>query len=121
MAKQFEGLSNRTRLLCRVMSEELFDTYPGRDGLVVRLGETYPHDMPYHTGQRAVTYNCADSHRTREQEKFAPLISLLRDEICEKHNRHLLFRTWDCFPDRFHANPLYHVAITDQVEPHTKW
>jgi len=111
---------SRTRQLCRVMIDELFDTYPGLDGLVVRVGETYLHDMPYHGGQGAVTYNCADLDRTREQEEFVSLISLLRDEICKKHNRYLLFRTWDCFPDRFHANPEYYVAITDQVEPHEK-
>ena len=110
----------RTRQLCRVMLQELFGKYPDLDGLIVRVGETYLHDIPYHTGNSAVKYNYADSDRTQEQKEFSVLIDLLRDEICVKNDRYLIFRTWDCFPDRFHADKDYYLAVTDQVKPHEK-
>ncbi len=119
-----DGLVNidkeQTRQLCRVMLRELFDQYPDLPGLVVRVGETYLQDMPYHTGNSAVKYTSGDTDFSKKQEQFILLINLLREEVCEKMDRTLIFRTWDCYSDCFHADPDYYLAVTDQIIPHEK-
>ena len=40
--------SNTTRMLMRVLFDEMFSAYPDTAGLVVRTGETYVFDNPYH-------------------------------------------------------------------------
>ncbi len=105
----------KTLELHRAMFDEIFKRFD-IDGLIIRVGETYLYDTPYHIGNGAVAYGDIQA----EKDAFAKLISFLRDEICDKHNKHLFFRTWDCFPDRFHANPEYYLTVTDRVEPHEK-
>ena len=58
-----------------MMLEELFEIFPHLDGLVIRTGETYLNDVPYHTGNGPIT-NRISSH--------VKLINLLRDEVCVK-------------------------------------
>lgn len=108
--------SERTLELHRVMFDEIFAGFPDVDGLIVRVGETYLHDTPYHTGSGAIRYDNPE----KEREDFVFLLNFLRSEICEKHNKYLFFRTWDCFADRFHANPEYYLDITNRVNPHEK-
>ena len=100
----------------RALFDEMFRRFPDVDGLIIRVGETYLHDTPYHTGNGAVLYG------DKEQEKrdFAFLLNFLREEVCVRHGRYLFFRTWDCFPDRFHADPDYYQTVCAQVEPHEK-
>ena len=66
-----------------------FAQFPQMDGLVVRIGETYLQDAPYHVG---AINNPADANGT-----IIPLMNLLRDEICVKLNKKLIFRTWNSF------------------------
>lgn len=103
----------KTKEVHRILLDELFETYP-LDGLIIRVGETYLHDTPYHVGNGAIPYG------DKEQEKkyFVELINFLREEICVKHNKFLVFRTWDCYPDRFHANVQYYLDVTNQIETH---
>lgn len=98
----------------RYMLEEMFQTFPEVDGLIIRVGETYLHDTPYHTGNGAVRYGDKEA----EKESFVRLLQFLREEVCVLHNRKLIFRTWDCFPDRFHADVDYYLSVTDRIEPH---
>ena len=58
--------------------------------------------------------------KSAEKDAFVFLINFLRDEVCQKHGRYLFFRTWDCFPDRFHADKNYYLDVTDRIEPHEK-
>lgn len=106
----------KTLEIHRAMLDELFTRYSDVDGLIIRVGETYLHDTPYHTGNGAVAYG----DKQAEKDAFVHLIQFLREEVCEKHNRYLFFRTWDCFPDRFHADKAYYLDITERVEPHEK-
>ncbi len=106
----------KTKELHRIMFDEMFEKYPQVDGLIVRVGETYLHDTPYHTGNGAVIYGNKDE----EIEDFTELLNFLREEICVKHGKYLFFRTWDIFSDRFHSSKDYYLKITDQVEPHEK-
>ena len=92
---------------------EIFEEFP-IDGLIIRVGETYLHDTPYHIGNGAVKYGDFE----REREEFVKLLDFLRSEVCVKHNKYLFFRTWDCFPDRFHADSEYYLGVTERVEPH---
>lgn len=103
-----------------MLFDELFATFPDIDGLIIRTGETYLFDTPYHAGNGSVRFNDPSTDRETEIRRFAKLINFLRNEICEKHQRHLIYRTWDCAPDRFHANPDYYRAVTDQITPHEK-
>ena len=103
-----------TLQLHRVLLDELFSVYPDVDGLIIRVGETYLHDTPYHTGNGAVKYGDKDT----EKRQFVKLLEFLREEVCVKHNKKLIFRTWDCFNDRFHTNLQYYLDITDRIETH---
>ena len=103
----------KTKEIHRVLFDELFTMYP-LDGVIIRVGETYLHDTPYHIGNGAVPYGDMEE----EKKYFVELINFLRGEVCVRHNKILMFRTWDCFPDRFHANRDYYLDVTNQIEPH---
>lgn len=108
--------SEKTKELHRIMFDEMFEKYPSLDGLIVRVGETYLHDTPYHTGNGAIKYGDKED----EIEQFIDLLNFLREEICVKHGKYLFFRTWDIFSDRFHSSKDYYLKVTDKVEPHEK-
>ena len=100
-----------TQELIKAQVKELFETFPELDGLVIRFGETYLFDTPYHAGGNPV--------RSGGEEGIAGhvlLINLLKQEVCEKYNKKLFYRTWDF--GFFHTNPDVYKQITDQIEPH---
>lgn len=103
-----------TLKLHRVLLDELFLSFPDVDGLIIRVGETYLHDTPYHTGNGAVKYGDIEN----EKKQFIKLLHFLREEVCIKHNKKLIFRTWDCYNDRFHTSLQYYLDVTDEIEPH---
>lgn len=114
---------SETRRLLRCMLDEIFTLFPQVDGLIVRVGETYLYDTPCHTGNspiRANAYEGSEISRQEEQRRYVQLLTLLREEVCEKHQRYLFFRTWDCYPDKFHANAQYYLEVTNQIPPHPK-
>lgn len=96
-----------TQHCIRELMQEMFDTFPQLDGLVIRTGETYLHDAPYYTGNHPVQTGMHD-HVT--------LINLLREEVCEKRNKRLFYRTWDM--GKLHSLPHHYLSVTDSVEPH---
>lgn len=95
-----------TQRILRYQIKAIFQQFPQMDGLIVRIGETYLQDAPYHQGSiigKKDADNC-----------IIPLLNLLRDEICVKLNKKLFFRTWWSFDvdlDKY----LY---ITNMVQPH---
>jgi hypothetical protein len=91
----------------RLMLNELFDTFPELDGLVIRTGETYLNNVPYHTGNNPIT-NGEESH--------VKLINLLREEVCEKRHKMVFYRTWSF--GGMHDNPDYYLKVTNQIKPH---
>ena len=99
----------KTQEILRVLIDEIFKRFPDLGGLTVRHGETYLQDLPYYTGGNPIL-NGPDSH--------VQLINLLRDEICVKRNKVLVYRTWDLPGDGFHNNPAYYLSVTDRIEPH---
>ncbi len=108
-------LKEKTLELHRIMFDEIFERFP-IDGFIIRVGETYLHDTPYHIGNGAVRYG----NRQEEQDQLVRLITFLREEVCVKHGKHLFFRTWDLYHDRFHANKAYYEAVTDRIPTHEK-
>ena len=53
---------------------ETFARFPGCDGWIVRTGETYTYDTPYHVGNSPKHNPHADP--------WVDFISFLRDEVC---------------------------------------
>lgn len=96
-----------TQVCIRELMKEMFNTFPQLDGLVIRTGETYLQDAPYYTGNHPVQQGMHD-HIT--------LINLLREEVCEKRNKKLFYRTWDI--GQLHSIPKYYLSVTDSVKPH---
>lgn len=110
-------LRPKTLELHRELLAEVFHRWPEIDGLIVRVGETYLMDTPHHTGNGAIDYASGLPY-PEMQDQFVRLLAFLREEICVRHNRWLIHRTWDTHPDRFHANADFYLKVTDKVEPH---
>lgn len=103
---QFEMIQK----LMRAQIDGIFDRFPSLDGLVVRFGETYLHDTPFHMGGKPVRQG---DEGIKDHVK---LLDILREEVCVKRNKKLFYRTWDF--GWFHTDPKVYLAITNQVEPH---
>ena len=106
-----------------ILLRELFRRFPEVDGLIIRVGETYLYDTPYHMGNGPIRENHYASDGQNEQmekERYVRLIRFLREKVCVEQNKTLIFRTWDCYPDKFHANPEYYLDVTEKIEPHEK-
>ncbi|MCP4373227.1 MAG: hypothetical protein GY797_34750 [Deltaproteobacteria bacterium] len=101
-----------TKKILRIQIAEIFETFPDLDGLMLRFGETYLHDTPYHLGNSPVRSKGAEGI-----EGHIEMIKLLREEVCVKRNKKLFYRTWD-FGNFFHVNPQVYLSITNSVEPH---
>ena len=90
--------------------DQMFTRFPQLDGIVVRIGETYLQDAPYHLGKIGIGKN----GKTDAEKTIIPLMNLLREDVCVKHNKKLIFRTWLSF-DRDLAK---FQQISNAVEPH---
>jgi hypothetical protein len=110
-----------TQKLLRIQLAEIFERFPDLDGLVIRTGEVYLYDLPFHAstsalkqekmqGSSAILHG-ADSHLI--------LLRTLREEVCVAHNRSVSYRTWD-FGNNFHTNPSYYLSVTNRIPPHPK-
>lgn len=91
----------------KLMLQELFATFPDLDGLVIRTGETYLNNVPYHTGNGPIT-NGEESH--------SKLLNLLRDEVCVKLNKTIFYRTWSF--GGMHDSAAYYLKVTNSIAPH---
>jgi hypothetical protein len=120
------------------MFDELTARFPDVDGYIIRVGETYLYDTPYHAGNGPIPNNgprwaatylydkatqgediAEHYYWTEEQTRaYVKIIKYLRDEVCERQKKSLIFRTWDIFPDKFHSVLDHYLEVTDQIEPH---
>ena len=104
------------------MLREIFERFPKLDGLVIRVGETYLQNTPYHTGNGPIPRNEKSwehnsTYKTDGGEKIhRNLMNLLREEVCIHQNKKVFYRTWDF--GYFHINPQYYLSVTNGVEPH---
>ena len=108
-----------TEKLVRAQLAELFDRCPSLDGIVVRTGEIYLQDSPFHAAsangnESLIQANTAILHGP---DSHIALLKILRDEVCVKRGKMVFYRTWD-FGNNFHVNPKYYLKVTDAIEPH---
>ena len=101
-----------TQKLLVAQIDDIFSHFPELDGIVLRFGETYLQDTPFHRGGSPIS-------NTDEQsiKDHIVLINILREEICVKRKKKLFYRTWD-FGNRFNINSKYYLAVTNAIEPH---
>ena len=110
-----------TREIFRALLRETFQRVPELDGIVVRTGEVYLQDFPYH----AASGNFSDKQRQggsailHGEQSHIELLKIFRDEVCVQLNKIVIYRTWSFGPQNFHENPKYYLKVTDAIEPHT--
>ncbi|GIZ09637.1 hypothetical protein [Flavobacterium sp. UMI-01] len=99
----------RTQEILKAQIAEIFSKFPELGGLTIRFGETYLHDTPFHEGDRPVY----------TPEDHIKIINILRNEVCVKRNKKLIYRTWDWgkIKRKFHLVPEVYLDITNNVEP----
>jgi hypothetical protein len=107
MGSTYGNINNaNTEYYLRVLLNKMFTQFPELDGIVVRIGETYLQDAPYHSGR-------IDSPTSTST--IVPLMNILRDEVCVNLNKKLVFRTWYSFD----VNTNTFLAVSGAVAPHT--
>lgn len=108
-----------TQKILRAQIDELFDRCPDLDGLVVRTGEIYLQDSPFHAASANANESKTQSSTAiiHGPDSHIALLKILRDEVCVKRGKMVFYRTWD-FGNNFHVNPQYYLKVTDAIEPH---
>ncbi len=97
----------QTQQFLKALLDQIFTRFPKLDGLVVRIGETYLQDAPYHVGKI--------ERKTDADATIIPLIQLLRQEVCVKRQKQIIFRTWiSCDTDL-----ATYLKVTKAIQPHT--
>ena len=86
--------------------------YPDNAGWIVRTGETYTYDTPYHRGNSP---NPRGSSKSTEMDLWVDFITELRALVCVKHQKQLFFRGWD----NWASNADYYTALTDRIPTHS--
>lgn len=111
----------KTQEIFRALLRETFKRVPDLDGIVVRTGEVYLQDFPYHaaSGNFSDTKRQGGSAILHGEQSHIELLNILRDEVCEKRNKIVIYRTWSFGPQNFHENPKYYLKVTDAIVPHT--
>jgi hypothetical protein len=112
----------RTQELLRVQLREIFARFPGLDGLVIRTGEIYLHDLPHHIAIYKEGKSGGTTHASTAiingPASHIELITILREEVAEKLDKTAIYRTWSFGRDNFHESPKYYLEVTDAIEPH---
>lgn len=103
---QISILRPMTQEILRAQIDELFWRFPNLDGLVIRHGETYLHDAPFHKGESPA----------RSVEEHVLFLNILREEICVKRNKKLYYRTWDF--ENLHVRPDMYISVMNSVQVH---
>ncbi|MDS1032202.1 hypothetical protein RDV77_06190 [Porphyromonadaceae sp. NP-X] len=108
----------KTKEIHRLMLNEIFTRFPNLDGLVIRTGETYTYDIPYHQGNAPAD----NSNKATAILIHVELMNMLKEIVCEKYGKTIIYRTWDyAFNEEhgyFHTQPDFYLAITNQVDVH---
>ncbi|MEK9613643.1 MAG: hypothetical protein VW080_06935 [Flavobacteriaceae bacterium] len=97
----------RTQEILRAQIDELFWRFPKLGGLTIRFGETYTFDTPFHVGGKPA----------KTIEEHVILINLLKEEVCEKRDKKLFYRTWG-YDGFHHPNPDFYLNVVNEIEPH---
>jgi hypothetical protein len=98
----------KTQEIYRYVIDAVFKRFPGLDGFVVRTGETYTKNIPYHTGNGPI--------RGDKKAVHIKLLQMFREELCVKRKKHVIYRTWDF--RYLHNHVRNYLAVTNAIEPH---
>jgi hypothetical protein len=111
----------KTQEILRALLAESFRRVPDLDGIVVRTGEVYLEDYPYHAASRNFTggKRLGASAILHGPASHIELLRILREEVCVKLNKVVIYRTWSFGPDSFHENTNYYLKVTGTIAPHT--
>lgn len=111
----------RTQEIFRALLRESFQRVPELDGIVVRTGEVYLQDYPYHaaSGNFSETKRQGGSAILHGEQSHIALLNIFREEVCEKLNKAVIYRTWSFGANNFHENTNYYLKVTDAIAPHT--
>lgn len=109
-----------TQELIRIQIREIFQTFPDLKGVVIRFGETYLQNAPYHSGnnpnKESVKGPDGILTDTLGIQGHIKLLEILREEVCVKLNKKVFYRTWDF--GWLHTNKERYLKITDAITPH---
>jgi hypothetical protein len=95
--------------ITKYMFDAVFERFPDLDGLVIRTGEIYTQDVPFHRGRSPIT-NGPESH--------VQLLKILEEVVIHKHKKMVFYRTWSF--DGFHTDPYYYRQVTDAIKPNKR-
>jgi hypothetical protein len=111
----------KTQEIFRALLRESFQRVPDLDGIVVRTGEVYLQDYPYHaaSGNFSETKRQGGSAILHGEQSHIELLKIFRDEVCEKLNKIVIYRTWSFGPQNFHENTNYYLKVASAIAPHT--
>jgi hypothetical protein len=109
----------KTQELFRAQLDEIFDRLPDLDGLVIRTGEVYLQALPYHLASFSSEggMTLGSTAILHGPQSHVDILKLLREEVCVRRNKLVVYRTWD-FGNGFHVSPSYYFAVTNAVQPH---
>ena len=109
MTKNGDGVTvewnDITKKYLNVMVNETFEMFPEVDGWIIREGETYVYDTPYHIG---------NSPSNNTMSLWIDFIRTVRDFVCVQNGRKLFVRSWDNWP----SDKEYYLNMTSLIEPH---
>jgi hypothetical protein len=82
--------NNKTAALLATLVNETFDAFPQCDGWIVRTGETYTFDTPYHVGNTP--------NPSKSMSVWVSFITELSRLVNVVRGKDLFFRGWDNWP-----------------------
>ena len=106
--------------LFRLMLRETLDKAPDLDGILIRTGEIYLHGYPYHaaSGNFTEDQRQGGSAILRGPESHIEILKILREEVCVKRGKQVIYRTWSFGAQSLHESPEYYLKVTNAIEPH---
>ena len=104
----------------RAMLAETLDKVPDLDGIVIRTGEVYLHKYPHHAASGDVSEDKRQggSAILRGPASHIEILKILREEVCVKRGKKIIYRTWSFGRKDFHESPDYYLKVTNAIEPH---
>lgn len=115
---KFSLLKPRTQDIHRALFREIGARFPDLDGVVVRTGEVYLDDVPFHDGNTPLKSDAGNATVEEARAVHALLIDMLRAELCERFGKTVIYRTWAF--GGLHTDPQVYRAVTDPIAPHPK-
>lgn len=114
----YDLLKPRVQEIHRALFREIGERFPKLDGIFVRTGEVYLDDVPFHDGNNPMRTHAQQATVEEARQIHGTLIALLREELCERFGKHVVYRTWAF--GGIHQDPAVYLAVTDPVPPHPK-